>query len=77
MLRKLCKGLKYNFGTEDGRTKTNDVVAHDLSDGTNIQDNHRATSSTSKTNKKAKIAETKQDGLIGAFKSVVTTLLML
>lgn len=45
------------------------VVAHDLSDGTNIQDNHGATSSSSKTNKRAKIAEIEEDGLIGAFKS--------
>lgn len=68
--RNFAKDSSAALGIEDGGTETDDVPAHDVSDGSTIPDNHGATSSASKTNKRARIAEIEDDGLISAFKSV-------
>lgn len=68
--RNFAKDSSATLGTEEAGTESDDVHAHGVSDASTIPDNEGATSSASKTNKRPRMANIEEEGLIGAFKSV-------
>ncbi|OEL14482.1 hypothetical protein BAE44_0024498 [Dichanthelium oligosanthes] len=66
-----AKDTSAALGTEDddvdSQAKEEEVTGHGLSDGRNTQE---TTSSASRPNKKAKVAEIEEEGLVAAFKNV-------
>lgn len=70
---KFAKDSSAALGTEDvdtENTENEEVTAHAFTEGPAPCDDHVATSSASRPNKKAKIREAEEEGLVGAFKSV-------